>query len=108
MSVNDPFVMNFWGEAALPLTGEDKGTLGPAAGKIRMIADPCCKFTEAMDMVLTKAVEVLGNNRSQRYMCVIEDGVVVAFKHDATGVENTSAESALKELQKLGVKKAKL
>ena len=63
---------------------------------------------EAMDMVLTQAVEVLGNNRSQRYMCVIEDGVVVAFKHDATGVENTSAESALKELQKLGVKKANL
>ena len=73
------------------------------AGAMRVLTDA----QDAMDMVLTKAVEVLGNNRSQRYMLVIEDGVVVAFFHDESGVENTSAESALEELKKLGAKKAK-
>ena len=53
-------------------------------------------------MVLTTAAPVLGNNRSKRYMCVIEDGVVVSFKQDEQGVVNTAAQVALEDLQKLG------
>ncbi|XP_061172848.1 peroxiredoxin-5, mitochondrial-like [Saccostrea echinata] len=81
ISVNDPFVMDAWGEAQ------------GANGKIRMLADTCGEFTKAVDMEIDLAA-VLGNKRSKRYSMVVKDGVVesVNVEPDGTGLTCSLAE----------------
>jgi len=87
ISVNDPFVMEAWGEAH------------KATGKIRMLADTCGHFTKAVGMELDLSV-ALGNVRSKRYSMVVENGVVTKMhvEPDGRGLTCTLAPDLLKDL----------
>ena len=60
LSVNDPFVMNAWGEA------------NNAAGKITMLSDPYLLFTKAIGAEVDRNSKGMGI-RSNRYAMVIEN-----------------------------------
>ena len=60
LSVNDPFVMNAWGEA------------NNAAGKITMLSDPYLLFTKAIGAEVGRNSKGMGI-RSNRYAMVIEN-----------------------------------
>ena len=87
VSVNDPFVMEAWGDAH------------KATGKVRMLADPGAEFTKAIDMTLDLSA-ALGNVRSKRYSLVIENGVVkkINVEPDNTGLTCSLAPEILKQL----------
>jgi len=87
VAVNDPFVMDAWGQAH------------KASGKIRMFADPAGSFTKAVDMELDLS-KALGNVRSKRYSLVIENGVVkkVNVEPDGTGLTCSVAPEILKQV----------
>ena len=85
VSVNDPFVMDAWGE---------KHKVGD---KILMIADPFCKFTKEIGATVDKSEKGLGI-RSSRFTMLIEDGVVKELKEEKNTAECeiSSAENFLK------------
>jgi len=87
VSVNDPFVMEAWGDAH------------KATGKVRMLADPAGEFTKAIDMTLDLSA-ALGNVRSKRYSLVVENGVVkkINVEPDNTGLTCSLAPEILKQL----------
>jgi len=87
IAVNDPFVMDAWGQAQ------------KATGKIRMFADPGGAFTKAVDMELDLS-KALGNVRSKRYSLVIEKGVIkkVNVEPDGTGLTCSVAPEILKQV----------
>jgi len=87
VSVNDPFVMEAWGEAH------------KTTGKIRMLADTCADFTKAIGMELDLAA-VLGSIRSKRYSLLVENGVVtgVFVEPDGKGLTCSLAPEILKQL----------
>ncbi|PIK61521.1 peroxiredoxin-5 [Apostichopus japonicus] len=87
ISVNDPFVMEAWGDNL------------KATGKIRMLADTCCDFTKAVDLELD-ATPILGSVRSKRYSMVVEDGVVTKLnvEPDGTGLTCSLSTELLKQL----------
>ena len=60
LSVNDPFVMNAWGEA------------NNAASKITMLSDPYLSFTKAIGAEVDRNSRGMGI-RSNRYSMVIEN-----------------------------------
>ena len=62
--MNDPFVMNAWGEA------------NNAAGKITMLSDPYLLFTKAIGAEVDRNSKGMGI-RSNRYAMVIENLEVV-------------------------------
>ena len=64
LSVNDPFVMNAWGEA------------NNAAGKITMLSDPYLLFTKAIGAEVDRNSKGMGV-RSNRYAMVIENLEIV-------------------------------
>ena len=64
LSVNDPFVMNAWGEA------------NNAAGKITMLSDPYLLFTKAIGAEVDRNSKGMGI-RSNRYAIVIENLEVI-------------------------------
>ena len=64
LSVNDPFVMNAWGEA------------NNAAGKITMLSDPYLLFTKAIGAEVDRNSKGMGI-RSNRYAIVIQNLEVV-------------------------------
>ena len=64
LSVNDPFVMNAWGEA------------NDAAGKITMLSDPYLLFTKAIGAEVDRNSKGMGI-RSNRYAMVIQNLEVV-------------------------------
>ena len=64
LSVNDPFVMNAWGEA------------NNAAGKITMLSDPYLLFTRAIGAEVDRNSKGMGI-RSNRYPMVIENLEVI-------------------------------
>ena len=64
LSVNDPFVMNAWGEA------------NNAAGKIKMLSDPYLIFTKAIGAEVDRNSKGMGI-RSNRYAMVIQNLEVV-------------------------------
>ena len=64
LSVNDPFVMNAWGEA------------NNAAGKITMLSDPYLLFTKAIGAEVDRNSKGMGV-RSNRYAMVIQNLEVV-------------------------------
>ena len=64
LSVNDPFVMNAWGEA------------NNAGGKIAMLSDPYLLFTKAIGAEVDRNSKGMGI-RSNRYAMVIENLEVI-------------------------------
>ena len=64
LSVNDPFVMNAWGEA------------NNAAGKITMLSDPYLLFTKAIGAEVDRNSKGMGI-RSNRYVMVIQNLEVI-------------------------------
>ena len=64
LSVNDPFVMNAWGEA------------NNAGGKITMLSDPYLLFTKAIGAEVDRNSKGMGI-RSNRYAMVIQNFEVV-------------------------------
>ncbi|XP_072302661.1 peroxiredoxin-5, mitochondrial [Eucyclogobius newberryi] len=90
ISVNDAFVMAAW--------GKEHG----ADGKVRMLADPTGAFTKEVDLILDseQLVQVLGNKRSQRYVMLVEDGIVkkINVEPDGTGLTCSLASSILSAL----------
>ena len=64
LSVNDPFVMNAWGEA------------NNAAGKITMLSDPYLLFTKAIGAEVDRNSKGMGI-RSNRYAMVIQNLEVI-------------------------------
>jgi peroxiredoxin len=84
ISVNDPFVMQAWGEA----TGAD------AAG-ITMLSDGMAEFTKAIGMDFTAPPAGLVD-RSARYAMYAEDGVVKVFhKEEGPGTCEVSGGEAM-------------
>ena len=87
VAVNDPFVMEAWGEA----TG--------ATGRIRMLADGNATFTRAIGMDFDGSAIGLGT-RSKRYAMLVRDGVVEILNvEDNPGeMEASAAEKILDAL----------
>jgi peroxiredoxin (alkyl hydroperoxide reductase subunit C) len=86
VSVNDAFVMGAW--------GKDQNV-----GKsVRMMADGSAQWTKALGLELDLVARGLGI-RSQRYMMILNDGVVQHLAVEAPGkFEVSNAESALRSL----------
>ncbi len=85
VSVNDPFVLNAWGDDA-----------GATAAGITMLADAGAALTKALGMAFTVAQKGL-YDRSQRYALVLEDGVVTKLMVDDPGVCDRSKGEQLLE-----------
>ncbi|TQF70687.1 peroxiredoxin [Pseudoalteromonas luteoviolacea] len=68
VSVNDAFVMKFWGEAH-------------NADEIRMLGDGDAGFTKALGLDMD--TEGFGGVRSQRYAMIVENGVVTQLNLEA-------------------------
>ena len=84
LSVNDPFVMQAW--------GEDTGAI--KAG-ITMLGDATCAFTKAVGMDFTLPSRGLVD-RSKRYAMLVEDGVVTIFHPEENpGMCETSGGEAM-------------
>ena len=85
VSVNDPFVMDAWGE---------KHKVGD---KILMIADPFCRITKEIGATVDKSEKGLGI-RSSRFTMFVEDEIVKELKEEknTSECEISSAENFLK------------
>ncbi|MEO1551211.1 MAG: peroxiredoxin [Pseudomonadota bacterium] len=70
ISVNDPFVMQAWGEST-----------GASAAGIRMLADADASFTKALGMEFT-APPVGLFDRSKRYSMVVDGGKVTQLNEE--------------------------
>ena len=87
LSVNDPYVMNGWGE--INNTGD----------KIKMLSDPYLLFTKAIGAEVDRNAKGMGI-RSNRYLMVIENFTVVNIHEEKETKECglTSAENLLNHL----------
>ena len=87
LSVNDPYVMNGWGE--INNTGD----------KIKMLSDPYLLFTRAIGAEVDRNTKGMGI-RSNRYLMVIENFTVVNIHEEKETKECglTSAENLLNNL----------
>lgn len=87
VAVNDPFVMSHWGESS------------GAAPKITMIPDGNAEFTKAVGLDFDGSGFGLAT-RSQRYMMIVQDGVVEALEIEGapSDVELSSARACLAKL----------
>ncbi|MBK0325882.1 peroxiredoxin [Rhodobacteraceae bacterium F11138] len=86
VSVNDPFVMQAWGDAT-----------GATAAGITMLSDPESTFTTAIGMNFDAPPAGL-MARSKRYAMLVEDGIVkVLNEEEAPGVCEVSAGETLLE-----------
>ncbi len=86
VSVNDAFVMGAW--------GRESG----AKGKIRMMGDGNADFAKAVDLTLDLTSRGMGV-RSNRYVMIVDNGVVKHLAVEAPGqFEVSSAEAALAKL----------
>ncbi|EGP90144.1 unnamed protein product [Zymoseptoria tritici ST99CH_1A5] len=88
VAVNDQFVVQAW-----------KEKLGAKHENVHFLADDTGAFTEAAGMSFD-ASGLLGNNRSSRYVAVVESGKVThVFKEDeAPSVTVTAADAVLGHL----------
>ena len=83
IAVNDPWVMEAWGDAQ------------GATGKILMLADGNGDFAQAMGLEVDLSVAGLGS-RSQRYAAVIDDGVITSLDVEPNpGVDVSKCENIL-------------
>ena len=86
VSVNDPFVMNAW--------GEDRNVVED----VLMLSDGNGDFTAAIGLEMDGSGFGLGT-RSQRYAMIIDDGVVSALNVESgPGLDVSSAETILGQL----------
>jgi len=86
IAVNDPWVMEAWGDAQ------------GATGKILMLADGNGDFAQAMGLEVDLSVAGLGS-RSQRYAAVIDDGVITSLDVEPNpGVDVSKCENVLAKL----------
>jgi peroxiredoxin len=86
MSVNDAFVMGAWGR-------DQK-----AGGKVRMMADGSADYTRKLGLEFDLTARGLGM-RCQRFVMVVDDGVVKSLDIEAPGkYEVSSAEAVLAKL----------
>ena len=86
VSVNDPFVMNAWGEDRK--VGEE----------VLMLSDGNGEFTAAIGLEMDGSGFGLGT-RSQRYAMIIDDGVVSSLNVEpGPGIDISSAEKILEQL----------
>ena len=86
IAVNDPWVMQAWGDAQ------------GATGKIVMLADGNGDFAKAMGLEVDLSVAGLGS-RSQRYAAVIDDGVITSLDVEPNpGVDVSKCENVLAKL----------
>ena len=89
LSVNDPWVMQAWFDAA----GAD--------GIITMLADGALNLTSALNLELDLRAKCYGM-RCQRFSMIVQDRIIRSF-HEETqgGFGETSAEKLLVDLEKL-------
>lgn len=86
LSVNDAFVMGAWGK-------DQK-----VNGKIRMMADGAAELTKKLGLEFDLTARGMGI-RSQRYLMIVDNGVVKHLAVEAAGkFEVSDAASALKAL----------
>lgn len=86
MAVNDPFVMEAWGNAQ------------NVGDNVMMLADGSGAFTKQLGMELDRVDRGLGV-RSQRFAMIVQDGTVKEVLLDEAGAfEKSSAESVLSHL----------
>ena len=86
ISVNDPFVMQAWGEAT-----------GATAAGLTFLGDAQAEFTKAVGMDFTAPPAGL-IDRSQRYALYAEDGVVKVFQAEENpGVCDVSGGEAMRD-----------
>ena len=86
IAVNDPWVMEAWGDAQ------------GATGKILMLADGNGDFAQAMGLEVDLSVAGLGS-RSQRYAAVIDDGVITSLDVEPNpGVDVSKCENILAKI----------
>ena len=87
LSVNDPYVMNGWGE------------INNTGHKIKMLSDPYLLFTKAIGAEVDRNTKGMGI-RSNRYLMVIENFIVVNIHEEKETKECglTSAENLLNNL----------
>ncbi|EEX09243.1 peroxiredoxin-2E-2 [Ruegeria lacuscaerulensis ITI-1157] len=87
VAVNDPFVMQAWGEST-----------GATAAGLTMLADPASEFTKAIGMDFDAPPAGLFG-RSKRYAMLVEDGKVVALNlEESPGTCEVSAGEGLLEV----------
>jgi glutaredoxin/glutathione-dependent peroxiredoxin len=87
ISVNDPFVLNSWGDGS-----------GATEAGITMLADADASFTRAVGMQFT-VPEKGFHDRSGRYAVVLDDGVVTTAMIDKPGVcDLTTGEQLLEAM----------
>jgi peroxiredoxin len=82
ISANDAFVMGAW--------GKEHG----APGKVTMLGDGSCEFTQAIGLTLDRREGGMGI-RSQRYSMVVEDGVVRELNVEPSGEYGVSSAEAM-------------
>ncbi len=86
VAVNDAFVMGAW--------GRESG----AKGKVRMMGDGNAEFSKAVDLTLDLTGRGMGI-RSNRYVMIVDNGVVKHLAVEAPGqFEVSSAQAALAKL----------
>ena len=87
LSVNDPYVMNAWGE------------VNNIGDKIRMLSDPYLLFTKAIGAEVDRNSKGMGI-RSNRYLMVIENFTVINihFEKETKECGITSAENLLNNM----------
>jgi peroxiredoxin len=86
IAVNDPWVMQAWGESQ------------GVGDKILMLSDGNADFTKAMGLEFDGGGIGLGV-RSQRYAAIVEDGVIASLEVESKpGVDVSSCESMLTRL----------
>ena len=87
LSVNDPYVMNGWGE------------INNTGNKIKMLSDPYLLFTQAIGAEVDRNAKGM-ETRSNRYLMVIENFTIINI-HDEKETKEcglTSAENLLNNL----------
>jgi peroxiredoxin len=82
LSVNDAFVMDAW--------GKEHG----ADGKVVMLGDGSCEFTEAIGLTVDRRSAGMGI-RSQRYSMIVDDGVVKELNVEPSGEYGISSAEAM-------------
>ena len=82
LSVNDAFVMGAWGKEH------------NAAGKVTMLGDGSCEFTQAVGLTVDRTEAGMGI-RSQRYSMVVKDGVVTELNVEPSGEYGVSSAEAM-------------
>jgi glutaredoxin/glutathione-dependent peroxiredoxin len=82
ISVNDAFVMNAWGKDH------------DAPGKVTMLGDGSCEFTQAIGLTVDRTEAGMGI-RSQRYSMVVKDGTITELNVEPSGEYGVSSAEAM-------------